>query len=70
MRHGLACAGSGCSVSGYCADAVTEMCKGEEIRTRVGRFPYVLLRVVALRIERALREEALHEWRIELGFHP
>ncbi len=48
-------------------DAITEMCK-EEIRTRVGRFPYVLLRVVAMRIERALREEALHEWRIELDF--
>ena len=48
-------------------DAITDMCK-EEIRTRLSRFPYTLLRIVALRIPRPARQDALGEWSAELDF--
>ena len=48
-------------------DAITDMCK-EEIKTRLSRLPYALLRVVALRIPRAERQDVIGEWRAELDF--
>src|ERR1700733_6986164 len=48
-------------------DALTDMCK-EEVRTRLTQLPYTLLRIVALRIPRPGRDDALAEWRAELDF--
>src|ERR1700733_14688231 len=48
-------------------DAITDMCK-EEFRTRLGRFPYSLLRVIVLRIPRAERQDMLSEWYAEMDF--
>lgn len=48
-------------------DAITDMCK-EEIRTRLSRLPYAVLRIVVLRIQRPARQDALSEWTIELDF--
>jgi len=46
---------------------VAEMLQ-EEIKTRMGRLPYVLLRVATLRIAHAGRADVMSEWRAELDF--
>jgi len=48
-------------------DVLTEMCQ-EEARTRLGQLPYALIGLVALRIPRAARYDAVVEWRAELEF--
>jgi exopolysaccharide biosynthesis polyprenyl glycosylphosphotransferase len=48
-------------------DALTDMCK-EEVRTRLAKLPYAILRIVALRIPRPERRDVLDEWRAELDF--
>jgi len=40
----------------------------EEVRTRVARLPYALLRAAAIRVPRAERPDVLAEWRAELEF--
>jgi hypothetical protein len=47
--------------------AVTDMCK-DEVRTRLSRFPYLLIRVAALRIPRAARSDLTDEWEAELDY--
>lgn len=48
-------------------DALTDMCK-EEVKTRLERLPYAVLRMVALRIPRPERPDVLEEWRAELDY--
>lgn len=48
-------------------DALTDMFK-EEVRTRLTELPYIVLRIVALRIPRPERSDVLTEWRAELDF--
>jgi hypothetical protein len=47
--------------------AVTDMCK-DEVRTRLDRLPYVLIRVAALRVPGAVRSDLTSEWDAELDF--
>jgi exopolysaccharide biosynthesis polyprenyl glycosylphosphotransferase len=60
-----------CGLGVICAwlswSAISAMCQ-EEIRTRMGRLPYAVLRAAALRIPRAERPEVIAEWQAELDF--
>jgi hypothetical protein len=47
--------------------AVADMFK-DEVRTRLGRLPYVLIRLAALRLPRANRADVVEEWDAELNF--
>lgn len=47
--------------------AITDMCK-DEIRTRIGRLPYALIRMAVLRIPHAARGGLTEEWQAELDF--
>ena len=46
---------------------LTDMCK-DEVRTRLDRLPYLLLRVAALRVSGAVRSDLTGEWDAELDF--
>jgi hypothetical protein len=46
--------------------AVTDMCK-DEIRTRLDRLPYLLIRVAAQRTPSSVRGDLTDEWSTELG---
>jgi hypothetical protein len=47
--------------------AVTDMCK-DEVRTRLGQLPHVLIRMAALWIPTAARGDLTDEWNTELDF--
>lgn len=47
--------------------AVTDMCK-DEVRTRLGGLPHLLIRVASLRIPRTARGDITDEWRAELEY--
>jgi hypothetical protein len=46
---------------------VTDMCK-DEVRTRLGGLPYLLIRVASLRIPRTARSDMADEWNAELEY--
>lgn len=47
--------------------AVTDMCK-DEVRTRLGRLPFLLIRVASLQIPRTARDDMTDEWSAELEY--